>query len=345
MPEDNNDQKNQETTPKTETSRLKISKAAKSSGQASQKDQSGAEKAAPEHTQSVGEDTEITDPMTLRDTNTSKVRRIVGSKGGPEATAVVPGSAEKDEKEDKTDTVQLKVVQQKKKEIADMMSPSSTVRLRAPGGGRATASRPGSRKAKDTLKISPAEAPKATSGKEQKPEGTQQVSKPEEEGKTSTQPLKKMTTGNKPAAPSKTGGETEQSGKTLKRKASQKGGRTLKLKTGANAAQRTVKVSGKTSETDSGKTVQVSPEQGDKTVKVSTEEADKTVKAEGKAGLKLKQRPSTAAEGAAAPVQASPEIDNSGQPGIGVTLAAVASFAATGVLLYFVINQVLMHIW
>ena len=63
----------------------------------------------------------ITDPMELRQTNTNKLQRIKAD----ETTAAMSHG-----REEGTDTVRLKVVREKKKQLPDVVSPGQTVHLR-----------------------------------------------------------------------------------------------------------------------------------------------------------------------------------------------------------------------
>jgi hypothetical protein len=217
---------------KTETSRLKTGAAAQQSAQ-EEEELSAAEEPEAAVPEQEGNVPEVTDPLALRDTHTSKVRRVpAGKESSPLATAVLPAtpSAEK-----KTETVQLKVVQQKKKEIADMISPSSTVRLRAPGKA-APPQDAGAGTAGETVKVSP-------------PEEGEKAMEGEAAGKrkTATQSMKKVgaekpSEAEAPAVKKQTGAAATVQAE--KPEAGEGGpGKTLKLRTGGKAG-RTLKVSG-----------------------------------------------------------------------------------------------------
>lgn len=344
--------KESDKTPKTETSRLKIP-------QPAQDETTGAKPASDNQagggTKMVSpqkdDDSKVTDPMSLRDTNTSKVRRVSGGKSGSDATAVTPGSADSGEEEHKTETVQLKVVQEKKKQIADMMNPSSTVRLRSPGGKRGKGGADtGTGKASGAESGSTGgdEPQKEPTTKGKKPDSTQPTAAEAGKSKTSTQPLKKLTPREKEAE-----GKESEAGKTVKARGEQTkpasaktGGRTLKIKKGGRAAKQAAKARGGTSEGESSQTVKISSSEA--TGQAAPSEAGKTVKAEEKAGLRLKQRPETVTEEeeTEAPIAQPAVISKAAEePGIALSVANVAAFAATGVLLYFLIQQAITHIW
>ena len=324
------DHDKQSETPKTETSRLKINRPDQKkpdTDKASEVQSAGGAGKPPEKT---GEETTLTDPMSLRDTNTSKVKRVKGTKEGPGATAVVPGSSESGDQEHATDTVQLKVVQQKKKEISDMMSPASTVRLRSPGDKRAKSGdrqSPGLGTDKEKL--------------EQGEDAAQSASAPNKKDDTSTKQLKKVTDKTKAeeqrGTPEKTVRLPSQKG-GVKPQPPSKAGRTLKIKTGTGGSpRRTTKTGGAQSEAsksaaDSGQTVKVSGG------------ASQTVPA---GGLRLKKQAESkpAEQQESAISQPAPMPIPQSQPGWGVTIAALVAFAGAGVLLYFLIEQTVKHIW
>ena len=336
--------------PKTETSRLKIPKPDQdetAGAKVASGDQSDAE------TRPVSsrkdDDSKVTDPMSLRDTNTSKVRRVSGGKSAPDATAVTPGSSDSGEEEHKTETVQLKVVQEKKKQIADMMNPSNTVRLRSPGGKKGKGGiRSGTGKVSAAESDSSGESGvqgKPKKKQDTKPESTQpRTAEAGDKSKTSTQPLKKLTAKKEGAE-----GKESEAGKTVKARgdqAAKSGGRTLKIKKGGRAAKQRAKARSGASEDEPSQTVKLSSSEA--TGKAASSEAGKTVKADEKPGLRLKQRPEAAAEteetGAPA---AQPAVISKAEaePGIALSVANVAAFVATGVLLYFLIQQAITHIW
>ncbi len=297
------------------------------------------------------ERTAVVDPMALRDTHTSKVKRVQAVRdSGPLATTVPgePGDGRK------TETVQLKVVQQKKKEIADMMSPASTVRLRAPvPPGQAAAPeievprpRPVAT-ARETLKIPvPAGDGAAAPG----PAGTA-AAPPAEDRKTSTRPIQKLRV--PPPAPEEkaaavktvpvvvppAAGATPDSVEEAEGEAGAKARHTLKLRGGAKTSK-TIKVqAGGRKET--GGTVAVPPEaQG---------EAADTVKVEEPAGERklMKLKGKAARELGTAPVVARtmprPQVSRE-EPGVGFTLAAAASLLAMAALTYFLVVQVMAHV-
>lgn len=306
---------------KTETSRLKTAGAGEQP--------SPADEAQVPPPQASGEQAEqkVDDPMALRDTHTSKVRRVqAGKDTGPTATAVPPGSVDELKK---TETVHLKVVQQKKKEIADMMSPGSTVRLRAPGvkkSGPAPAAKKGTER--DTIKVSPPE-PRQPADKEPAeapaPSSTVKAEKPSEK-KTSTQALKKVTAKSADDDAEKTTAvpppAAEQAGEADSGEKAATGRQTLKLR-GTGKAGRTVKVpSGKDA---AAGTVQLK---------------------RGRDGTETQELPAPQGVPGAVPgvPGPAPRTAAGAQPGVMFTLAAVAAAAALGVAVFFMITQLMTHI-
>ena len=80
---------------------------------------------------SGGDESSITDPMALKDSDTSKFR-AVQPEGESEPTVVpaAPPAAAEEDTGRPTETVRLKVVREKKKELANILTASQTVRLR-----------------------------------------------------------------------------------------------------------------------------------------------------------------------------------------------------------------------
>lgn len=90
----------------------------------------------PKADESSGDESSITDPMALKDSDTSKFRRVQ-PEGESEPTVVpaaAPAGAGLDatglDADRPTETVRLKVVREKKKELANILTSSQTVRLR-----------------------------------------------------------------------------------------------------------------------------------------------------------------------------------------------------------------------
>ncbi|MBT3375751.1 MAG: hypothetical protein HN742_32535 [Lentisphaerae bacterium] len=129
----------------------------------------------------VGAETHISDPMSLRDTATNKLHRIQGPEEG--ATAVAPAAADFGGGRP-TETVRLKVVREKKKQLSNILTASQTIHLRpsalkeeaaasAPGAAAppqkddpaktaAALPPPPSQAASDTIKVTPPTAAPAT---------------------------------------------------------------------------------------------------------------------------------------------------------------------------------------
>lgn len=304
--------------------------------------------------------TSVVDPMTLRDTHTSKVKRVKAARdSGPLSTVSLPGSGGPLKK---TETVQLKVVQQKKKELDQDMNPASTVRLKAPGESSGPSiSIPKKRSdavPRDTLKISLPTLDKKAA--EEKVPGTSTVDKraggqaedappavssasaetasPQEKPKpvkTSTTVLEKV----KPKKESE--GSADETASSLSAKTSSTvsvpkggGGRTLKIRGGQSA--RTVKVKSG----GAAKTVQVKDQP-------PAPDEVKTVKVEGTPpGLKFKSRQQQAVEDTSVPQPVSGAAGSEkAAPGIIYTLGAAASFAALGVTVYFTLTQALKYVF
>ena len=88
---------------------------------------------------------EVLDPLTLRDSDTSKLKKIKPKS----ATQTIDLDSE-----NISDTVHLKVIKEKKKQLAGILTASQTIRLRppsSPSGG----SSPGTPQSSQTLKIAP----------------------------------------------------------------------------------------------------------------------------------------------------------------------------------------------
>ena len=76
-----------------------------------------------------GED--VLDPMTLRDSDTSKLKKIK-PKSSTQTISL--------DSENISDTVHLKVIKEKKKQLAGILTASQTIRLRPPSDSGSTAS-------------------------------------------------------------------------------------------------------------------------------------------------------------------------------------------------------------
>jgi len=309
----------------------------------------------------------VVDPMALRDTSTSKVKRVQAAKeSGPMATVSLPGTGSPLRK---TETVQLKVVQQKKKELDEEMNASSTVRLQAPGSGPSVnvpRPRPLSPPTRDTMKISlpkidkkggPSETdstvavkPVAVAVPTVRAETAPtvhaepgQTAKLEAQPvvKTSTQVLEKATAaaakGTPPPGSTTVTADAVDATVPAGEESTAAGNRTLKLRAGGKAA-RTLKVKSDGSD----KTVAVGEEgdAGDGAATVKVEDAPPA----GRSGLKLKGRQQPLGE-APMVAQTMPGREvNSGSPGLLFTLASAATVVALGALTYFLVNQMIAHI-
>ena len=131
------------------------------------------------------DDSAIVDPQSARDFETTRLKRVKPEE--PKTDPDTEPTAPTDEKFS-TSTVHLKVIKEKKKQLAGILSASQTIRLRPAGGGEGNAPTEGGRK---TLKIKApitGAAPAATSSQEDetdaipKPQFTTSAPKPEAVG-------------------------------------------------------------------------------------------------------------------------------------------------------------------
>ena len=109
------------------------------------------------------DDSSIVDPQSARDFETTRLKRVKPEE--PETDPDTETAAPDDEKFS-TSTVHLKVIKEKKKQLAGILSASQTIRLRPAGGGEGDAPTEGGRK---TLKIkapAPGDAAAATPSQE-----------------------------------------------------------------------------------------------------------------------------------------------------------------------------------
>ena len=88
---------------------------------------------------------EVLDPLTLRDSDTSKLKKIKPKS----ATQTIDLDSE-----NISDTVHLKVIKEKKKQLAGILTASQTIRLRPPSSPSGS-STPGTPQSSQTLKIAP----------------------------------------------------------------------------------------------------------------------------------------------------------------------------------------------
>lgn len=296
--------------------------------------------------------TSVVDPMALRDTNTSKVKRVQAAKdSSPLATVSLPSEGGEHKK---TETVQLKVVQQKKKELDEEMSPSSTVRLKAPGTGPSVAipkARPAATP-RDTMKISlpklekkESEPPGGDSATVSlKPAPTESPVPPVEAQKTAKvaapPTVKTSTTVLEKARPKKKTQDTESTADTATADGEAKktvsapksgSGRTLKIRSGAKSA-RTVKLKA----ADSDKTVAVETPEAEESKTVKLEEAPK--------GLKLKSRQAPLGEAPMVSEAAKARVRKTEAPGVLYTLGAAATLVAIGATTYFLVMQTIAYL-
>ena len=88
----------------------------------------------------------VLDPLTLRDSDTSKLKKIK-----PKSSTQTINQ----DSENISDTVHLKVIKEKKKQLAGILTASQTIRLRPPSAPQGGTSAPGGPQSSQTLKISP----------------------------------------------------------------------------------------------------------------------------------------------------------------------------------------------
>ena len=100
---------------------------------------------------------EVLDPLTLRDSDTSKLKRVK-----PKSSTQTINL----DSENISDTVHLKVIKEKKKQLAGILTASQTIRLRPPSAPQQApaAGAPQAPQSSQTLKISPTAPPPASAG-------------------------------------------------------------------------------------------------------------------------------------------------------------------------------------
>ncbi|MFA5205741.1 MAG: hypothetical protein WC708_15195 [Lentisphaeria bacterium] len=112
----------------------------------------------------------VKDPLSLRDTNTSRLKRIkVDGQGQAGATVVVTPTGGSGDKTSSTETVRLKIIREKRPGAVGPAASNQTIRLRPPGGAAAApaeaptlATQPGP--AAETVRVDAPPAPPAAAG-------------------------------------------------------------------------------------------------------------------------------------------------------------------------------------
>lgn len=252
----------------------------------------------------------VLDPLTLRDSDTSKLKKIKPKS----ATQTINLDSE-----NISDTVHLKVIKEKKKQLAGILTASQTIRLRPPSSPQTPAPQSAS-----TLKISnPAPAPSGTVNlpPQNSPAGTLKINMPASSSESGTIKVAKPNFA-----------ETSSAG-TLKIKspdASTSSGGTLKIK-----AAPTASASG---------TLKLKAAAGsDQTVKMGDDKKGGTLKLKAKSTVSqpaqsVKQKSATQVRKAEADLAATQD-DPKANPGIFITLSSVATLAAAATIVFFLVTS------
>ena len=267
----------------------------------------------------------VLDPMTLRDSDTSRLKRI---KPKSETQTI-------NLDDNVTDTVHLKVIKEKKKQLAGILTASQTIRLRPPSNPPQAAPQappaapvPGAPAAPpqsaQTLKLSPTPSPGGTVNMPPaQPAGTLKI--------------------NMPASSSESG--TIKVSKPNFSQAASAG--TLKIKSGAapdaSAAGGTLKIKSAAPTASASGTLKIkSPSEGDQTVKMN--EAGGTLKLKAKSTASSPAPQATGARQAARPQEeaaaaaASEVEDPKAKPGIFMTLSALVACGLIGTIVAITVN-------
>jgi hypothetical protein len=262
-----------------------------------------------------GED--VLDPLTLRDSDTSKLKRVKPKS----ATQTVNLDAE-----NVTDTVHLKVIKEKKKQLAGILTASQTIRLRPPSSpvqSPADGQGAPAPQSNQTLKVS---MPPASGGTVSMPPtgggsaGTLKINMPASSSESGTIKVSKPNF----AEPSSSG--------------------TLKIKgpaSSADASSGTLKIKSAASVTTDGSgTLKIKgpASTADETLKITSEDKGGTVK------LKAKAAPSAADQSRSKTATASDEavveeIDPKSQPGIFMALSSFVALVAVGTIVFLCVNN------
>ncbi len=282
-----------------------------------------------------GED--VLDPLTLRDSDTSKLKKIK-----PKSSTQTINL----DSENISDTVHLKVIKEKKKQLAGILTASQTIRLRppsAPQGGTAapggpqssqtlkippTAAAPGGPQSSQTLKISPTASPAGTVNMppQGSPAGTLKINMP---ASTSESGTIKVT---KPNFAEATSSGTLKIKSPVAVDTGSTAGGTLKIKSAAATASASGTLKLKAAST------------ADETVKISgSDKKGGTLKLKAKSTVSqpaqsVKQR-SRRAEVEEDDVALAVEDDPKARPGIFMALSSLVALAAVGVIVFTLIDN------
>ena len=261
----------------------------------------------------------VLDPLTLRDSDTSKLKRVKPKS----ATQTVNLDSE-----NVSDTVHLKVIKEKKKQLAGILTASQTIRLRPPASPQQPPAAGGGPQSSQTLKISPS-APSGSGTVSMPPAGggsagTLKINMPASSSESGTIKVSKPNFAESSSAgtlkiknPSAVTDSASGSG-TLKIKsaaaspASASG--TLKLKAAAAPAEETVKIG---SDVGKGGTVKLKAKS---TVNQTAPSPSKRVDTQ---------------EDVAVAVQDDPKA----KPGIWMTLSSLVAIAAVGTIVFMCIDN------
>ena len=275
--------------------------AGKSVDQSAKSDSSRIEKSALNEAAKKPANSGTVDPLTLRDSDTAKLKRIKPKS----ATQTISLDSQKI-----SDTVHLKVIKEKKKQLAGILTASQTIRLRPPSGGT--------------------KAPTATPASKA----------PTASGQTVNIPAAKQTNAstlkvNMPASASESG-----TIKVSKPEMSSSLGGTLKIKNPVPRASGTLKI--KAAPSASGTIKVKAPVKGDDTVKVAAPVAKKggTLKLKAKSTVSSvpTQRTVNTSEESSDKAIAEEKVDKvqkltteeGAEPGVIMTVFSLASLCAVG---------------
>ncbi|WDE96019.1 hypothetical protein PQO03_09865 [Lentisphaera profundi] len=272
-----------------------------------------------------------TDPLMIRDTDTTKLKRVSPSTQNINLDG-----------ENYTDTVHLKVIKERKKQLSGILTASQTIRLRPPSAGTKSAEvrntdstvmtqelrLPPQRNAASTLKVADSVSTDTGTIKVSGPAsaGTLRVKAPIAAEPSSAGTLKIQ-------APVS---EQSNAGSTLKVQSPSDGGGTLKIKSPDGGGTLKIKTSGPT-EGASGTLKIKAPVAADETLKVDPDAAGGTLKLK-TAGTQRASSPKVKAKAQSGVSNEDLlESDTKGKPGIVTVLVAIA---ATGVLGFTVFKNI-----
>ena len=251
----------------------------------------------------------VLDPLTLRDSDTSRLKKIKPKS----ATQTINLDSE-----NISDTVHLKVIKEKKKQLAGILTASQTIRLRPPSAPQPAPQTASTLKTPDP---SPSSAGTVNMPPQTSPAGTLKINMPASSSESGTIKVAKPNFA-----------DTSSAG-TLKIKspeASATSGGTLKIKSAATAsASGTLKLKAAAS--------------SDETVKLGADKKGGTLKLKAKSTISqptqsVKQKSATQVKRAKAELAAT-QNDPKSNPGIVITLTSILALAASGMIVYTLINS------